>query len=281
MKRDDDVIRRETLAQQVAGLLRASINLNPPVDAVPEPGQYWPGDQLPSAIELARHFGVSRPVILEAIKHLAREDLLIVERGRGTFVRAPKMRLLFGRHPRESQRPGMGPWEGTCAAQGLTGSVKIGAVEHLAADAEVAAGLEIPVGSPIIHRVRYAYVELELIQIQSAYMPLDVVTGTRFVENEKIPDGVYAELIRIGHEPVAVTEEILARPATMEEAAAFGVPGVQVLQVTRQTYDTADRCVEWIRYVSLADRMVLTYDKLPRSWRWPAPPGAAGSPPPS
>lgn len=48
--------------------------------------KYKTGDQLPNEIELAREFGVSRATLREAIRVLAVQGLLTVERGRGTFV---------------------------------------------------------------------------------------------------------------------------------------------------------------------------------------------------
>ncbi len=48
--------------------------------------KYKTGDQLPNEIELAREFGVSRATLREAIRVLAVQGMLTVERGRGTFV---------------------------------------------------------------------------------------------------------------------------------------------------------------------------------------------------
>ena len=48
--------------------------------------KYKTGDQLPNEIELAREFSVSRATLREAIRILAVQGLLTVERGRGTFV---------------------------------------------------------------------------------------------------------------------------------------------------------------------------------------------------
>lgn len=45
-----------------------------------------PGDKLPSEVELAQKFGVSRPTLREAIKLLQKEGVLITKNGVGTYV---------------------------------------------------------------------------------------------------------------------------------------------------------------------------------------------------
>jgi GntR family transcriptional repressor for pyruvate dehydrogenase complex len=49
-------------------------------------GQLQPGDKLPSELELARQFGVSRTAVREAMKALSHKGLIDVSAGRGTYV---------------------------------------------------------------------------------------------------------------------------------------------------------------------------------------------------
>lgn len=49
-------------------------------------GQLNPGDKLPGELELTQLFGLSRPTIREAIHTLVSRNILVVRRGRGTFV---------------------------------------------------------------------------------------------------------------------------------------------------------------------------------------------------
>jgi DNA-binding GntR family transcriptional regulator len=64
------------LWQQVADDLRAEITA----------GHLTPGARLPSEIELAEQYAVSRVTIRHSIKALAEESLLEAVHGRGTFV---------------------------------------------------------------------------------------------------------------------------------------------------------------------------------------------------
>lgn len=70
-------LRRETLAEQVAdGLL----------DLI-EHAKLAPGTLLPSEGKLAQEFGVSRPVVREALKALAAKDVIAIANGKGAIVR--------------------------------------------------------------------------------------------------------------------------------------------------------------------------------------------------
>jgi len=73
-------------------------------------GEYRPSDRLPSESDLAKAFGVSRPVIREALMHLQALGFTTSQTGIGTFVVSNRVRvpLLVGRyspaHVREVRR---------------------------------------------------------------------------------------------------------------------------------------------------------------------------------
>ena len=62
--------------RQIAAELRARI----------EAGELRPGEQVPSANQLADHYGVNRNTALRALKLLAEEGLITMEQGWGSFV---------------------------------------------------------------------------------------------------------------------------------------------------------------------------------------------------
>lgn len=66
----------KTLYQLIADDLRQRI----------QHGQYQPGDSLPSVRELAREWDCTPGTVSRAYKHLARQELVVTERGRGTRV---------------------------------------------------------------------------------------------------------------------------------------------------------------------------------------------------
>lgn len=53
-----------------------------------EKGEYLPGDMLPTEPEMCKAFNVSRITVREAILELVKEDYVVRERGRGSFVTA-------------------------------------------------------------------------------------------------------------------------------------------------------------------------------------------------
>jgi GntR family transcriptional regulator, transcriptional repressor for pyruvate dehydrogenase complex len=56
--------------------------------------KFSPGDKLPSEIELCSQFGVSRTAIREALRTLSAKGLIIVNKGKGIFVRESSIDVL-------------------------------------------------------------------------------------------------------------------------------------------------------------------------------------------
>ena len=54
-------------------------------------GDYRPGDRLPSEAELCAAFEVSPMTVRRAIGELVRDDVVVTEHGRGTFVKPPRL----------------------------------------------------------------------------------------------------------------------------------------------------------------------------------------------
>lgn len=83
-------ITRGTLAEQVTERLLEHIDNQ----------HLKPGDLLPSETSLAASFGVSRPVIREALKHLEGKDIIEIVNGKGAIIRpiaSEPLRLFFQR----------------------------------------------------------------------------------------------------------------------------------------------------------------------------------------
>ena len=76
-KRQPSVLNRVSFADQAFGYLHHQIAC----------GAYGEGERLPSEAELCTIFGISRPVVREALKRLRDEGLVESIRGAGTFVK--------------------------------------------------------------------------------------------------------------------------------------------------------------------------------------------------
>lgn len=70
------ISRGPSLADSVSGSIRAEITS----------GAYAIGDKLPTEKELAETYGVSRPIVREAINALKRDGLVVTRQGLGAFV---------------------------------------------------------------------------------------------------------------------------------------------------------------------------------------------------
>lgn len=76
LKVGGEIKRATSLPEEVALQLRQSI----------ERGDFKPGDKMPTQQELSEAYGVSRPVVREAISLLKSEGLVVSHQGRGLFV---------------------------------------------------------------------------------------------------------------------------------------------------------------------------------------------------
>ena len=64
----------------------ASADVQTQLQSLIERGHFKPNERLPSEIELARSFGVSRPVVREALMSLQALGFTASQTGKGTFV---------------------------------------------------------------------------------------------------------------------------------------------------------------------------------------------------
>lgn len=254
----DDRLTREPLYRQVAARLRREITS----------GEYA-GDQakLPSESELMDKYGVARDTIRRAVASLQADGLVNVVHGRGTFVRTPPLRLPSSRFGQQARKPGIGPFELACQLAEVPGHGEVVTVENIPADDDVAIGLDVELGAPVIHRQRHMHAgdPDRVIQIQDGYLPADLVAGTVLAGREKIRDGIYAALDSIGYPVHFSTETVSARMATPDEAKILGIRnGIPVIVIRRSSYGPDGQIVEWSRVVAAADANEFVYERLPQ-----------------
>ena len=108
-----------------------------------ENGTFHAGEQLPSEIDLAAQFGISRPTLREALLNLEQEGVIVRRHGVGTFV-APGYgsRLESGLERLESILA-------LAARHGMATQMCGLSVEQVAADEELAGKLDIAPGTPL------------------------------------------------------------------------------------------------------------------------------------
>jgi DNA-binding FadR family transcriptional regulator len=90
----------EALILTRVGRRSAAADVQAQLQSLIEGGRYKQNERLPSEIELARSFGVSRPVIREALMSLQALGLTTSQTGKGTYVVSDRVSapLLMGRY---------------------------------------------------------------------------------------------------------------------------------------------------------------------------------------
>jgi len=102
---------------------------------------FAPGQQLPTEAELAERFSVNRHTVRRGIAFLEQEGLLRVEQGRGTFVQERVVHFSLAKRTRFSEN---------ILKQSRIPSGELVRALVLAADENVAKGLQIRKGAPVV-----------------------------------------------------------------------------------------------------------------------------------
>lgn len=182
-------------------------------------GIYKVGDKLPTEAQLSEYFSVNRHTLRRAIAILKTEGLVRVDRGRGTFVVGRPIKYFIGKRVRYNQ---------TLIAQGQKPSFKLLQVLEIPADASIAQGLEIEIGTPVALIERLAFADDQPINISSSHFPLDRFPG--IVDEEAIEflrqKGSISKLLRekYNSDHIRRTTNVYARIVRHQDASVLEVP---------------------------------------------------------
>ena len=204
-----------------------------------------PGDALPGEAELSRIFGVSRMTSRQALQGLETDGLARRERGRGTFVRLPKV---------EKRIAHLLGFTAEMALLGLTATTRVLSQGHAIAGSQIAASLRLPSGSRLIVLRRLRLADDEPIAIEHVSIPLSRFPGIQTVD---FGTSSLYEIFRdrFGVEIGSANETIEARGATREEARLLHItPGSSLLAVTRTLLDSEGIPVEYGQSLYRGDR---------------------------
>lgn len=205
-------------------------------------GALPPGSRLDNEIELSRLLNLSRPTVRRAMDHLVNQGLIVRRRGVGTRVVQPKVR-----------RPlGLTSLYDDLLAAGQVPATRVLRNEERAADATVAAALDLEEGAPVVHLVRLRSVSDRPIAKMTNYLP----AGRWEISTEAVEaGGLYQVLRAAGVILHAATQTIGARKATAEESKVLDEPrGAALLTMQRVAYDDHGVPVEHGTHVYAASR---------------------------
>ena len=145
-------------------------------------------------------------------------------------------------------------WLG-CGAEKVVTEVRFGI-----ASARIAAELRIEQGAEIVVRERTMYEAGEVVALASSYFPRALTRGTAIEAADTGPGGVFACLLRLGHDVIRHVERVTAGIARDAEARRFGrVDPPVVFRLVRITSGRTS-VLGVIHVVMLADRFELSYE---------------------
>jgi GntR family transcriptional regulator len=210
-----------------------------------ESGVYKPGDILPPEPTLEAQFDVSRITVRQAIVDLVQEGLLVRERGRGTFVREPKITQNLNQ---------LTSWAETIMSMGMTARTVECRLEEAGPPVWVARRLGTGLDQRVlvVKRVRYANDEPMCIMINyivSRYVPGLLDDGLTSESLYEIMENKYNIVLSRAEETV---EAVLADEQQAKTLKTY--EGAPLLSVTRVTYDQNDFPFEVVKAVSRGDR---------------------------
>lgn len=207
-------------------------------------GSLPPGSPIPTERSLATEFDVSRTTVRQALAELTVEGRLLRVQGKGTFAAEPKV----------AQRLQLSSYTEDMIAQGREPSSKLLDVSEIPAEAELARLLRIRAGAKVLrlHRLRLA--DNEPMAMETTHLPLGRFRGLRRYVTS---GGSLYQILRerfdvdMGHAEETI-ETALAGP---HEAELLGADvGMPMLLLSRHSFDTEERPVEWVRSVYRGDR---------------------------
>ena len=216
-------------------------------------GTYKPGDQLPSESQLAAQHHASRPTIRRALQDLRLKGLIETRQGKGAFVRMPSPLAItltaenYNRHQREG-RPG---FQAQMSDQGHTSHQDILEVATVPASSEIAHRLGLKEGQDVLmRRLRFVVDDIPVQLVRVYYRP-ELSAGSNLELPVVIPDGLHAELRRLGVRITRFVEDFTgARLPNPEEERALQLPsGVPVTRNIRTAY-AGDQPIEVLDTIS-------------------------------
>lgn len=220
----------------------------------------WPrGTRLPALDKLAEEHGAAINTIRAAINVLQADGLVTVQQGAGVFVKDFR-RIVRNATERLSARQwgsGRSIWEADLETRPM--AVDSITVREGVAPDRVAYVLDT---EQVWIRDRRYLVEDRPVMLATSYLPAELVAGTRVIQPDPGPGGIYARLDDLGLKPMNFEEQVRARMPSAEEARRLSLSntGVPVLWIVRVAYAASGQPVEVNEMILDATVYVLQYD---------------------
>lgn len=236
----------------------------------------WVEEQaLPQIRELTAQGAGSTTTVQAAYRALETEGLVRIVRGRGTYVRRQRSRIVREPQTRyqwekdrrllpeeERRSDGIAEHETGLRRPQLSFNVQYEVVE---APPEIARQFKVPTTTRMLHRHHWTSSRAEgaAISIIDSWLLYDVAARNPALldsSGEPWPGGTMHQFHTIGIEVAEIVDQISARPPTMLEGELLDLdPGTSVIVVKKSTYSTLGELVEFSDIVLPGDRYDLLY----------------------
>lgn len=153
---------------QIRDTIRSAITKN----------RFKPGDLIPGESDLCAFFGVSRIVVRQAFEDLSHEGLIERKKGKGTFVKEPKILERFGQE--------ISGFYNEMTSRAYQIKTKVLKQEMVSADEEAAKYLLKNVGDPLVLIKRLRFLQDEPILIVTSLLPFDKCENLLYEDLSKI-----------------------------------------------------------------------------------------------
>lgn len=243
-------------SQQVADELRAAI----------EGGDLPPGARLPSYRDLVARHGIAQNTAREAIRLLVAEGHVVVEHGRGAFVRKhePLMRLSGDRY--SDALPHSTPFREECKRLGREARIDVLSIDQVLAPTDVIERLQISADAPVLRRYSCYFADDSPVQVVTAYIAWEDAVDSQMLEPNTGPGGIYGRLEERGHTLRRSRDEVSARMPHAAESKLLHLPnGTPVLDVLHTGFDQNGSPFEVIHFVMRGDQSGVLIDQEVRA----------------
>lgn len=227
----------EPLYRQIADDLRRQI----------EAGQWPPGEQLPTELELREQYNASRNTVRDAVKWLIARGLIETRPGQGTFVAekiTPFVTTLTGLPDAASDAEG-DSYHVEVTGAGRSPTAAVPRVEVQPASDAIAAELQLERGSAVVSRHQPRFIDGSPWSLQTSFYPMRLVEmgASHLIQATDIVQGTVPYLREIlGIEQAGYREVITVRVPNEVEAHFFRLPGdgrVPVIETRRTAFDSS------------------------------------------
>lgn len=207
-----------------------------------------PGDRLPSEVEIAAMTGVSLMTVRRAMSELVAAGILHRVQGRGTFFRSDRV---------QTESTIMGGLKETLDLQGVTLETRLLAMTQVAASAEGAQRLSVPVGTILWDLVRVRLFDGRPVVRERSSIPVILAPSldTAFAPET---DSLYETLsVTFGLVETNEEQSLIVRTATSVEATDLALSAdAQVVEVTGVSVTTGGVAFDDFQMAMVPDKFV-------------------------